>query len=154
MFYTKAFLNEPNLFTLDDWILVSPFLWVFMDLESLWSVQIFIFNIYLFIYLFFTLNFVLLLKRCIFTEFAFSEAVTCKRECLAPHTRCVIRQGTEEICLCIPECPKEIKHVCGSDKVTYNNMCLLEKAACENNKVITVVKTGRCQGISLVRDCH
>ena len=110
--------------------------------------------IYLLIYLFFTLNFVLLLKRCIFTEFAFSEAVTCKRECLAPHTRCVIRQGTEEICLCIPECPKEIKHVCGSDKVTYNNMCLLEKAACENNKVITVVKTGRCQGISLVRDCH
>jgi len=100
-------------------------------------------------YLSFTPNFVLVLKRSIFTKFAFPEAVTCKRECLAPHSRCVIRHGTER-CECIQKCPKGIKHVCGSDKVTYNNMCLLEKAACKNNKVITVVKTGRCQGISHV----
>ena len=37
-----------------------------------------------------------------------------------------------------------IKQVCGSDNVTYDNKCLLEKTACENKKEIKVVKIGRC----------
>ena len=110
----------------------------------MWSIEIL--NIYIFIYLF-MYSFIYLTYL---TESAFLEAVTCKKECLAPYSRCVIRHGTEEICECIQECPKGIKHVCGSDKVTYNNKCLLEKAACENNKLIKVVTTGRCQGMSLV----
>ena len=44
-----------------------------------------------------------------------------------------------------------IKQVCGSDNVTYDNKCLLEKTACEKNKEIKVVKHGRCRGIYLVR---
>ena len=130
---------------------MSPFLSLFIDHDSIWSIQMLS---YFFPYLSFTPNFVLVLKRSIFTESAFSEAVTCKKECLAPYSRCVIRHGTEEICECIQECPKGIIYVCGSDKATYNNPCLLEKAACENNKVITVVKTGRCQGVSLDRDSN
>ena len=84
------------------------------------------------------------------TESAFLEAVPCERECPAPYSRCLRREGSEEICECIHDCPEVLEHVCGSDKVTYKNKCLLEKAACENNKEITIVKTGRCQGMTAV----
>ncbi|XP_078366612.1 agrin-like isoform X7 [Oculina patagonica] len=46
---------------------------------------------------------------------------------------------------CVQGCSKDLKHVCGSDNVTYDNKCLLEKAACEKNKEITIVKNGKCQ---------
>ena len=151
MFYTKTFMDLTcSLKRAGYWPPRS--LRVYGPLRRLVSSDIYFQHV--FTYLSFTPNFVLVLKRSIFTKFAFPEAVACKRECLAPHSRCVIRHGTEERCECIAECPKEIKHVCGSDKVTYNNTCLLEKAACENNKVITVFKTGRCQGMFLDRDCN
>ncbi|KAJ3094684.1 hypothetical protein HDU97_007716, partial [Phlyctochytrium planicorne] len=40
-------------------------------------------------------------------------------------------------------CTKEYKPVCASDKKTYNNNCLFEKAKCAN-KNLKIVKNGRC----------
>ena len=42
------------------------------------------------------------------------------------------------------------KPVCGSDGVTYDNECLLQKTACEKNKEIKVVNNGSCQGMLIV----
>lgn len=71
---------------------------------------------------------------------------SCQKKCTAPYSSCVIHSGSEERCECPQGCSKVIQQVCGSDKVTYNSKCLLEKAACENNKEITIVKPGPCEG--------
>ena len=55
---------------------------------------------------------------------------------------------------CVQGCSKVIKQVCGSDNVTYDNKCLLEKTACEKDKVITVVKNGKCEGMLLFLNLH
>ena len=49
---------------------------------------------------------------------------------------------------CIQGCPK-VKQVCGSDNVTYDNKCLLEKRACEMKEEIKVAKNGSCECMSL-----
>lgn len=42
------------------------------------------------------------------------------------------------------ECPKDGDGVCGSDGQTYLNKCLLDVAACANNKEVDVRHTGPC----------
>ena len=74
---------------------------------------------------------------------------SCQKKCTAPYSSCVIHNGSEERCECPQNCPKVMEQVCGSDKVIYNNKCLLEKAACENNKEIAIVETAQCRGISV-----
>jgi len=46
---------------------------------------------------------------------------------------------------CRVDCPRTLLPVCGSDKNTYDNKCLLEKAACESGKPIIVVHQGKCR---------
>ena len=42
------------------------------------------------------------------------------------------------------ECPKDGDGVCGSDGQTYINKCLLDVAACANNKEIQQLHVGPC----------
>ena len=35
---------------------------------------------------------------------------------------------------CDPNCPKILFHVCGTDRITYNNECLLNLEACKSGK--------------------
>ncbi|RMX61254.1 hypothetical protein pdam_00007371 [Pocillopora damicornis] len=74
----------------------------------------------------------------------FPAFLDCKKRCHAPFSRCVNNNRSEEECECIQECPKVMKEVCGSDNVTYDNECLLKKAACEKFTGIEIVKKGPC----------
>ena len=77
----------------------------------------------------------------------FPEFIDCKKRCHAPFSRCVNSNRSEEECECIQECPKVMKEVCGSDNVTYDNECLLKKAACEKYTGIQIVKKRPCTGM-------
>ena len=41
-------------------------------------------------------------------------------------------------------CPQVVNPVCGSDGVTYGNVCQLLKAFCVQRRRITVMKNGPC----------
>ena len=77
----------------------------------------------------------------------FPEFIDCKKRCHSPFSRCVNNNRSEEECECIQECPKVMKEVCGSDNVTYDNECLLKKAACEKYTGIQIVKKRPCTGM-------
>jgi hypothetical protein len=47
-------------------------------------------------------------------------------------------------CVCSQSCGNVSRPVCGSDGVTYENICELEKSSCEQQKHITVAKNGMC----------
>jgi len=65
------------------------------------------------------------------------------RECIHPTWNTVD-------CGCITKCPTDKDEVCGSDMVTYDNKCLLEKAACESKSGVYYSHPGKCE--TLVRD--
>ena len=44
----------------------------------------------------------------------------------------------------IDDCPSEQDLVCGSDKKTYGNKCLMKATACKENKAIEVVAKRKC----------
>ena len=73
--------------------------------------------------------------------------IDCKKRCHPAFSRCVNSNRSEEECECIQECPKVMKEVCGSDNVTYDNECLLKKAACEKYTEIEIVDKGPCNQI-------
>ena len=73
--------------------------------------------------------------------------IDCKKRCHPTFSRCVNSNRSEEECECIQECPKVMKEVCGSDNVTYDNECLLKKAACEKYTEIEIVDKGPCTGM-------
>ncbi|CAH3117524.1 unnamed protein product, partial [Pocillopora meandrina] len=85
-----------------------------------------------------------MLDTVFFTLSMFAAFKDCKKRCDAPFSRCVNNNRSEEECECIQECPKVMKEVCGSDNVTYDNECLLKKAACKKNTEIKIKEKGSC----------
>ena len=57
--------------------------------------------------------------------------------------RCEVRNGSAG-CVCPEICPQFVDPVCGSDGVTYDNTCELQKASCEQEKHIKVMMNGSC----------
>jgi len=49
-------------------------------------------------------------------------------------------------CVCTPSCPDHWKPVCGSDGVSYDNHCLLHRAACTQEIHISPIHDGFCSG--------
>ncbi|VDL89327.1 unnamed protein product [Schistocephalus solidus] len=47
-------------------------------------------------------------------------------------------------CVCRETCPRVVVPVCGSDGITYDSVCVLERAACLQKKHVWVVHAGQC----------
>ncbi len=67
----------------------------------------------------------------------------CTKRTCAHHSVCV---ESEDLAFCeCPECPLHHDPVCGSDGVTYENECLLRRAACtQETDRLVVVENGPC----------
>lgn len=57
---------------------------------------------------------------------------------------CEADQVTGVITCNCGDCPDDLKPVCGFDNKTYDNECLLRKASCEQNKIISKLRDGKC----------
>ncbi|XP_078614895.1 agrin-like isoform X22 [Branchiostoma floridae x Branchiostoma japonicum] len=58
---------------------------------------------------------------------------------------CTVIDGNP-MCECDTVCPAEFRPVCGSDGVSYNNMCYLQAEACEKQQEIRKVDDRLCNG--------
>ncbi|XP_036359766.1 agrin isoform X5 [Octopus sinensis] len=67
----------------------------------------------------------------------------CANKC-RKYERCNInRQGVAE-CVCPTSCEPVLRPICGSDGVTYDNECQLQKDACQNELPIILKQRGPC----------
>lgn len=67
----------------------------------------------------------------------------CANKC-RKYERCNInRQGVAE-CVCPTSCEPVLRPICGSDGVTYDNECQLQKDACQNELPISLKQRGPC----------
>ncbi|CAE1274765.1 unnamed protein product [Acanthosepion pharaonis] len=57
--------------------------------------------------------------------------------------RCNITHGVAE-CVCPTYCEPVLRPVCGSDGITYDNECQLQKDACQNEHHVTIKQRGPC----------
>ena len=57
--------------------------------------------------------------------------------------RCVVVDGNAT-CQCNTACPSIYAPVCGTDNVTYPNLCLMDSTACETKKHVQVQYNGEC----------
>lgn len=57
--------------------------------------------------------------------------------------RCNITRGAAE-CVCPTYCEPVLRPVCGSDGITYDNECQLQKDACQNERHIVIKQRGPC----------
>lgn len=61
---------------------------------------------------------------------------------------CVVQNsnqtGRNGKCVCSQQCSTNISNVCGTDEKTYDNVCILRKGACMQQKNISVAYNGTC----------
>ncbi|XP_071744325.1 agrin isoform X3 [Lepeophtheirus salmonis] len=55
----------------------------------------------------------------------------------------ISKQGITN-CVCPQQCEPIIRPICGSDRITYENLCSLRKSACEKRKIISPIHYGIC----------
>ncbi|CAB4027950.1 agrin-like isoform X3 [Paramuricea clavata] len=59
------------------------------------------------------------------------------------YSRCEVRNGSAR-CVCPSLCSGVVTPVCGSNGVTYGNLCELKRASCKNHEYLQVVNNGQC----------
>ncbi|GFW86668.1 hypothetical protein TNCV_4334521 [Trichonephila clavipes] len=62
---------------------------------------------------------------------------------------CVVKSGYA-ICEC-PTCSEEFEPVCGTDGISYTNVCKLKQEGCDRKSDIDVAYTGLC---NMCHECH
>eukprot|EP00794_Sanderia_malayensis_P009772 gene9772-10771_t len=81
----------------------------------------------------------------------------CKKYCVgvrcAQKEVCVADKDGNSYCIstrCPTACPSGLNQICGTDKKTYRNECLLKKASCEGGRKISLAYLGQCR---ITRTC-
>ncbi|KAL4221642.1 hypothetical protein ACF0H5_019898 [Mactra antiquata] len=59
---------------------------------------------------------------------------------------CKVGDNKEPVCKCETACEPVVSAVCGSDRQTYSNVCMLRQQACELGRDILVLYEGKCKG--------
>ena len=57
---------------------------------------------------------------------------------------CIENELGRPQCVCNKECPEMVAPVCGSDGTTYLSECFLDRASCEEKRMILVDSQGGC----------
>ncbi|VDQ07869.1 unnamed protein product [Trichobilharzia regenti] len=57
---------------------------------------------------------------------------------------CQVDINGEAKCTCSEPCPQVVSPVCGSDGITYDSTCHLERTACQKMREIHVLYSGEC----------
>ncbi|XP_065218165.1 agrin-like isoform X2 [Planococcus citri] len=68
----------------------------------------------------------------------------CERKYCAYDAVCVLEPNGRPVCRCPSDCPLTESPVCGTDGVTYKNLCTLRSTACQNKLNIRVQHGGEC----------
>ena len=69
------------------------------------------------------------------------HSVICGSFLCPPYSKC----ESAGICVCT-QCTHDGKKVCGSDGKTYNDLCELQRVACESNTPLKMTRKGSCHG--------
>ncbi|XP_015598499.1 agrin isoform X2 [Cephus cinctus] len=69
----------------------------------------------------------------------------CEKTFCAWGASCVVSENGRAQCQCPVECPSDSAPICGSDDVTYMNVCHLRQASCQRRKNTRVKHKGACE---------
>jgi len=73
------------------------------------------------------------------------SASSCATLMCRPGRECRQQPGSAPHCACVLRCPEHWKPVCGSDGESYDNHCLLHRAACLSGAPVSPLHPGFCR---------
>jgi len=73
------------------------------------------------------------------------SASSCSTLMCRPGRECRHQPGSAPHCACVLRCPEHWKPVCGSDGESYDNHCLLHRAACLSGAPVSPLHLGFCR---------
>ncbi|EDO40386.1 predicted protein, partial [Nematostella vectensis] len=84
------------------------------------------------------------------------ECDPCSRVKCKEDRHCVVDMDMKPKCICPSEseCPLTVDTVCGTDKSSYLNECVMKARACRKEKSVTVAHRGFCGACSLAKPCE